>query len=757
MSLPNGTILGTYEILEPIGAGGMGEVYRARDARLDRDVAIKVLSERLAKDPVALARFEREAKSVAALSHPNILAIHGFGDQGGIVYAVMELLEGETLRKRLSGPAMSWQEAAQIAIEICEGLAAAHAKGIVHRDLKPENVFLVGEGRVKILDFGLAGQSAAEAASAQTAALTLTQAGAVMGTVTYMSPEQARGMTAAAPADIFALGCLLHEMLTGRPAFDRPTMAETLAAILHESPLQLTTSHRQIPADLEQVVAHCLEKNPASRYQSARDLAFSLRAVGKGTAAVSCDVIDSLAVLPFVNAGGNPDAEYLSDGITESLINSLSQIPKLRVTPRSKAFRYKGQDVDPEKAARELKVSALLTGRVSERGGMLSVQAELVDVARDCQLWGERFQRKAADIFAVEEEIALQISNRLRLKLSGQAAGSLTRRHTEDTEAYHLYLKGRFHWNKRTGDHLRKAVEYFREAIEKDPGYALAYSGLADGFLVLAFFDASPAKAYLKRGKAAALRALELRPELGEAYSPLGMIQAALDWNWTESLRSHQRAIELIPDYWEAHTHYGMILSAVGRHEEAMRAVRQGLKLEPLTLVASHHFAWVAVRAGLYQEAADQCRVAIELDPNFAMGHLWLGVALETLGRYSEAVAEMEIADRGAGNPYITLELARVYALDGRIDDARRVLKQMHERFDQSYVEPYGFAIAYAALGDLDETFRWLERACQDRSGTFAVWVNGDPRLKELYGDPRMQELLRRIGLEGGKMSGSQH
>jgi serine/threonine protein kinase/Tfp pilus assembly protein PilF len=749
--------LATYEILAPIGAGGMGQVYRARDSRLEREVAIKVLSEHLAKDHAALARFEREAKAVAALNHPNILAIHGFGDHDGISYAVMELLEGETLRSRLSRSLPAWQETVEIAAAIAEGLAAAHAKGIIHRDLKPENVFLTSDGRVKILDFGLASWEPSDTVSENTAVTTLTQPGTVMGTVAYMSPEQVRCLAAGAPSDIFALGCVLFEMLTGRRAFDRPTSAEILVAILSEEPPQLSGSGRLIPVELERVVTHCLEKKPQARYQSARDLAFSLRAVGTrlssapAAAAQSSDAIESLAVLPFVNAGGNPDTEYLSDGITESLINSLSQIPNLRVAPRSKAFRYKGQDVDPEKAGRELRVSALLTGKVFARGDTLSVQAELVDVVRDCQLWGERFQRKSADIFTVEEEIAKQIVEKLRLKLSGQTSEGILKRHTDDTEAYHLYLKGRFHWNKRTGDGLRRAIEYFQEAIEKDPGYALAHAGLADGFLVLSFYDPSPAKAYSRRGKAAAMKALEICPDLVEALSPLGMTQAVVDWNWAEAERNHKRALELNPDYWLAHTHYAIILSATGRHEEALSEVRRGLELEPLTLVASHHFAWVSIRAGHYAQAADQCRIAIELDPHFAMGHYWLGLTCELQTRYDEAIAELETADRSAGNTFVSLELARVYAISGRTEDARRMLAEMHRKFEQSYADPYGFAIAYAALGDVEQAFQWLERASQDHAGMFNMWVNGDPRLESLQGDPQMEELLRRMGLRPGR------
>jgi serine/threonine protein kinase/Flp pilus assembly protein TadD len=731
----------------------MGQVFRARDSRLERDVAIKVLSEHLAADQAALARFEREAKAVAALNHPNILAIHGFGDHDGISYAVMELLEGETLRARLARSLPTWQSAVEIAVAVAEGLSAAHAKGMIHRDLKPDNIFVTTDGRVKILDFGLATWREPVATSEHTAAVTLTTPGTVLGTFAYMSPEQARGLAAGPPSDIFSLGCVLYEMLTGQRLFARPTTAEIMVAILNQEAPRISATNRHVPADLEQVVVHCLEKNAPARFQSAHDLAFSLRAVGtrpsgSAAAAAAPDVINSLAVLPFVNAGGNPDTEYLSDGITETLINSLSQIPNLRVAPRSKAFRYKGPDLDLEKAGRELKVCALLTGKVFSRGDVLSVQAELVDVVRDCQLWGERFQRKATDIFAVEDEIAAQISDKLRPKLRGQSGEGTLKRHTDNIEAYHLYLKGRFYWNKRTGDGLRKAVEYFQAAIEKDPEYALVHAGLADGFMVLGFYDPSPAKAFLKRGKAAAMRALEICPDLVEALTPLGMTQAIVDWNWADAERHHKRAMELNPNFWLAHTHYGLILSAMGRHDEAVDSVSRGLKLEPLTLVTSHHFAWTSIRARRYTQAADHIRIAIEMDPHFAMGHYWLGLALELQSRYEEAIPELEEANRNAGNTFVTLELVRVYAISGRVADARNLLKQMHRTFDESYADPYGFAVAYAALGEVDQAFQWLELASRERTGMFAMWVNGDPRMDALRQDPRMHDLLRRMGLK---------
>jgi eukaryotic-like serine/threonine-protein kinase len=751
MPLTPGISLGPYEILAPIGAGGMGEVYKARDQRLEREVAVKVLPEHMARESEALARFEREAKTVAALNHPNILAIHDFAGHEGTFFAVMELLEGETLRSRLARSVPSCQKTVEIAVAVAEGLSAAHTKGIIHRDLKPDNVFLTSDGRVKILDFGLA-RWMPPPGSEDTSARTLTRPGVVMGTVAYMSPEQTRGLPVGPQSDIFSLGCMLYEMLSGRAAFGRPTSAETIAAILNDDPPRLSGSGRQIPPDLERVVAHCLEKRPQERFQSARDLAFHLRAVGTQPSApvlsTQPEAIDSLAVLPFVNADGNPDTEYISDGITESLINSLSRIPALRVVPRSKAFRYKGQDVNTKKVGRALKVRALLTGKVLQRGENLSVQTELVDAASESQLWGERFQRKMEDIFTVEEEIAEQISEALRLKLTGQDKERLLKRHTQNTEAYQLYLKGRYYWNRRSGDGLKKAIQYFQQAVERDPTYALAYAGVADGFLVLSFFMSNPGMGLAANGKAAALKALEIDPILSEAYTALGVLQCCLDWDWDGGERSLRRAVELKPDYWLAHDHYAMILSALGRHEEAVREIRRGLELEPLSLVVSHHAAWILIRARLYDEAIDRCREAVEFDPTFGTGHYWLGLACGLKGFYDEAIRALETAKRTVGATFATLELARAYAASGRTADAHRILAEMQQTFREDYAEPLGFAAVYAALGQPDDVFQWLDRACQDRTGFFAMWINGDPRLDAVRSDPRMKDILRRIGIE---------
>lgn len=745
----------------------MGEVYLARDTKLDRQVAVKVLLPHLAADPERLRRFQQETRAVSSLNHPHILVIHDVGQFEGRAFIVTEYVEGQTLRARLRDGPLNTREVVEIAVQIASALTAAHARGIVHRDIKPENVMVRSDGYVKVLDFGIAKLLITPREHDGDDTRLRTQPGVVMGTPRYMSPEQARGLALDARTDVWSLGVLLYEMIAGRPPFDGATPADVLAAILRAEPAPLSLGATPAAKAAGRLVARTLAKNPADRFASARELHAELTALkteldsGAGrtpaprtvTPAASdlqhdhATAIDSLAVLPFVNAGGDPDTEYLSDGIPESLINSLSQIPDLRVVPRSTAFRYKGQDVDPKKAGRQLRVRALLMGKVLQRGDTLHVQVELVDVAKESQLWGERFNRKVADIFTVEEEIAKQISEKLRLTLSGGDRARLLKRYTENTEAYHLYLKGRYHWNKRTGEGLRKAIEYFQQAVESDPTYALAYAGLADGYCVLPFFAAVPAKGAFIRGKADALKALEIDPDLSEALTALGPLQGLLDWDWAGAERSVRRAIEVKPDYWLAHDHYALVLSALGRHAEALRAVERGLELEPLSVVVSHHVAWVSIKARQYDRAIDQCRKALELDPNFHMCSYWLGLACALKSLHDEAISALQVAQRGLGATFVTGELARACAAAGQTAEAQRLLAELHETFTQGYAEPYSFATIYAALGQPDRTFEWLETACENRSGHLAIWINGDPRLDSLTSDPRMADLLRRMGL----------
>jgi serine/threonine protein kinase/tetratricopeptide (TPR) repeat protein len=779
MSLSTGTRLGPYEILAPIGAGGMGEVYSARDTRLDRYVAIKVLPEHLAQSPVALSRFERESKAVAALSHPNILALYDVGAEQGISFAVTELLEGETLRKRLEKGSVPWRRAVSIAVAVAEGLAAAHTKGIIHRDLKPDNIFLTSDGRVKILDFGVARVKPPVVPQDQAGIPTETEVGTVMGTPGYMSPEQVRGDRADVPSDIFSFGCVVYEMLTRRRAFARRTAAETMAAILESEPPDLAGFKKQIPAELERVVTHCLEKNPRQRFQSAHDLAFALRAVqGPGSAAAMPGrwrrlrpvwmapvlalllagaslywlnrpgrAIDSLAVLPFANVGADPNKEYLSDGITENLINSLSQLPTLRVTARSLAFRYKGPQVDPQKAGRDLRVRAVLTGRVTERDGTLNIQAELVNVEDGAQLWGGQYSRGFSEILALEQELARTVSARLHLGPSSEHLKRLEKRSTENTEAYQLYLKGRYYWNRRTEQALKRAVEYFQQATEKDPGYALAYAGLADCYAVYNSYKVELPRQSGPKAKAAAIKALEIDNTLAEAHASLGMTLMSYEWDWAGAEREFQRAIELDPNYATAHHWYGICLSATSRSEQAIASLKRAQQLDPVSLIINADIGLALHFARRYDEAIEQIRKAQELDPNFTAGRRHLGMAYEQKGMYTEAIAELQKAvNASPGSPFALGSLGHAYAVSGEREKARQLLSDLRELSKRRYVSPFDTAVIYAGMGDEERAVEWLEKAFDDRSLEM-IFLKVDPRFDRLHADPRFANLLRRMGL----------
>ena len=748
MSLLPGTRLGRYEIIGPLGAGGMGEVYRARDTRLEREVAVKVLPAHLSEDPRSLARFEREAKAVAALSHPNILALFDVGADHGISYAVTELLEGETLRSRLMHSAVSWRKTVEAGAAIADGLSAAHSKGITHRDLKPENLFLTSDGRVKILDFGLAQWSRTGSPGEQAQLLTASEPGSIVGTVGYMSPEQVRGDSVDATTDIFSLGCVLYEMIAGRRAFGRRTAAEAMAAILKEEPPALWGPENPVPPELDRLLAHCLEKNPGERFQSARDLAFRFREIlgphdpGPGKA------LDSLAVLPFVNASGDPDADYFSDGITESIINNLSQLGRLRVTARTTVFRYKGREAEPQAAGRELHVRAILTGKVLHRGDHLRIQVDLVDVADGSQLWGQRYHRQVSDIFEIEEEIAREISETLRVRLTSEEQKRLARRPTESTEAYQLYLKGRYFWDKRTPRSFQKAIEHFQQAIDKDPGYALAYTGLADGFNVLGWYGLlSPAESFPK-AKAAAARALSIDEKLAEAHASLGFAKAFHDWDWAGSEKEFRRAIELSPDYATAHHWLGQYLGMTGRTKEALAEIKRAQELEPLSLIMYTVAAVTLLSARQYDQAIEQCRKVLDLNPNFPLAHVWFGMTHEQQGNYEEAIRELEKAvELFEREPIALGALAHAYACSGKRDQAQDALEELNQLRRRRYVSAYCIAVIHAGFGETDQALGWLEKAYEERSSWMAQFLKSDPRLDALRPEPRYQDLLRRLGL----------
>jgi serine/threonine protein kinase/tetratricopeptide (TPR) repeat protein len=760
VSLTAGTRLGPYEILGKLGEGGMGEVWRARDTRLGREAAVKVLPERLASDRDRLQRLEREARLLAQLNHPNVAQVFGLEIAGETPALVMELVEGEGLDERVARGPIPVDEALPIALQVAEALEAAHEKGIVHRDLKPANVKIRSDGAVKVLDFGLAKALDAEDGIADvthstTITATQTQAGVLLGTAAYMSPEQARGSAVDKRADIWAFGAVLFEMLAGVRLFAEGSVAETISAVLR-GPIDLARLPGSLPAPARELVRRCLERDPKRRLRDIGEARIVLEpfgaspsGAGQVTAPATSSVSDlaSVAVLPFLNMSADPDNEFFADGVTEDVIAHLAKIKSIKVISRTSVMTFKKADRNLREIAARLGAATLLEGSVRRAGGRVRIVAQLVDGATDEHLWAETYDRDLTDIFAIQTDVALSIAAALRAELTNDERERVKRRPTENLEAYEHFLQGRAWMNRFTPEGFRRSLVELDRAIELDPGFALAYTLIAQiqtEHGISGIVGRSPEDA-VRLAKEAVSRALEVDDQLAEAHGTAALIRFTFDFDWKGAEREFLKAIELGPGVAETHEHYGWMLTSMGRYDEALREVARAKELDPVLIQSDMGTA--LLRAGRFEEALTEARKAIVSEPGSARCHSNLGWALIFSGEGEAGIASLEHAV--AISPGATLFLAQLGQARAMVGDdagARAILAQLRELARDQFVSPYHFAYVHAGLGEKDEAIDWLEQALERRSGAI-YGIKGSFLFRSLRGHPRFEALLRKMNL----------
>lgn len=801
-SVPMLEAVGPFKIVSRLGSGGMGDVYLAEDSRLGRKVALKLLRRSLVDDTQSRSRFIREARLASALDHPNICTIHEIGDASGVLFIAMQYVEGQTLKQVINDQPSSLDSLVSVTMQVGNALAAAHSQGIIHRDIKSSNIMITPRGQAKVLDFGLARPMKREDGVTD-----LTLDGAVMGTPSYMSPEQSRGERADHRSDIFSFGVVMYEMATGRAPFKAGSLSETINAVINEPHTSVAELNRDVPQELSAVIDRSLAKRPEDRYQSIQAMIDDFRRAAQTTGSIgplssdafatsyvpagkatrggfrqwiagavrkpvlliglvtilialtlliyafksrpsSAPRIKSIAVLPFKPLVAGDRDEPLEMGMADSLISRLSNLTEINVRPISAVRKYSDIQQDALAAGREQKVDAVVDGQIQKSGDGIRVTVRFMRIDDGRSIWASQFDEKMTNIFRVQDSISERVASAVALKLTAAEREGLTRQYTENTEAYELYLKGRYHLNRLTDDGFLKALEYFQQVVEKDPKFALAHVGVAESYSDLAGFNVRSPNEMYPKAKSAALTALKLDHKLPEAYAVLAVIKLAYDWDWVGAEQEYKRALEFNPTNSDAHQQYSFYLTCMGRFDEALAEAKRAEELDPVSLSKIASTGQVLVVARRYDDAIGQIRKALDMDPNLGFAHWLLGLAYMYKGDYDRAIPAFQKSIPLSGDsPDEPASLALAYAQSGKLAEARKILSELKQQSKRTYVSPSVFASLYLAIGESDQAFAWFDKAFNDRDNMM-ILLKVEPYFDPFRSDPRFTKLLERVGFK---------